>query len=91
MFRDGPSGRRAALASGPDMWEIAAALRGAASRGAAAVETVAAELTLPTNQVRTALVYYGAYSEEIDAATADNERAADESLRSWEAQQRLLA
>jgi len=27
IFKSGPSGRRAALAGGPDVWEIASALR----------------------------------------------------------------
>lgn len=91
VFRDGPSGHRAGLAAGPDVWEIAAALRDCELRGDDAVEAVAAEMTLPAGRVRTALAYYGAYAEEIDAEIADNERAADEALRSWESQQRLLA
>ncbi len=91
VFRDGPSGRRAGLAVGPDVWEVAAALRDSAHRGAAAVDAVAAELDLPVGGVRTALAYYGAFSAEIDAEIADNERAAEEALRSWESQQRLLA
>lgn len=41
--------------------------------------------------MRTALAYYGAYAAEIDAEITENERAADDALRSWESQQRLLA
>src|SRR5439155_27293876 len=36
VFRDGPGGRRAGLASGPDVWEIIAVLRDFGSAGAAA-------------------------------------------------------
>lgn len=91
VFRDGPSGRRAALAFGPDVWEIASALRDSETRGDDAVEAIASELSLPVGRVRTALAYYGAYADEIDAEVADNDRAAEEALRSWEAQQELLA
>jgi hypothetical protein len=91
VFRDGPSGRRAGLAGGPDVWEVVAALRASESRGDAAVEAVAAELAVPVSRVRMTLAYYGAYAEEIGAEIAENERAAEEALRSWESQQRLLA
>ncbi len=91
VFRDGPSGRRAGLASGPDAWEIVAALRDAETRGDAAIETVAADFDVTVAKVRVALAYYGAYPGEIDAEIADNELAAEEALRSWESQQRLLA
>lgn len=91
VFRDGPTGRRAALAAGPDVWEVAIALRDSEARGDDAVELIASELTLSAGSVRTALSYYGAYPHEIDTEIADNERAATEALRSWESQQQLLA
>lgn len=91
VFRDGPSGRRAGLAAGPDVWEVAVALRDSELRGDAAVNEVAAELSLAAGRIRTALAYYGAYPGEIDAELADNERAAEDALRSWKSQQRLLA
>lgn len=55
VFRDGPSGRRAALAAGPDVWEIVAALRDSDERGEAAISTVAADLSLTTGATRVAL------------------------------------
>ncbi len=91
VFRDGPSGRRAALAPGPDVWEVSSALRDSELRGDAAIAAIADELSLPDGRVRTALAYYGAHSDEIDAEIADNDRSADEALRSWESQQQLLA
>jgi hypothetical protein len=91
VFRDGPSGRRAGLIAGPDVWEITSALRDCELRGDAAIEMIAAEFSLPVSRVRTALAYYGAHPDEIDAETTDNERAAAEALRSWESQQQLLA
>ncbi|MGB3911712.1 MAG: hypothetical protein WBL06_14685 [Pseudolysinimonas sp.] len=91
VFRDGPAGRRAALAAGPDIWEIAAALRDSGLRGDEAIDVVADDLDLSPARVRIALAYYGAHSAEIDDEIADNERAAEAALRSWESQRRLLA
>ncbi|UNX56150.1 hypothetical protein MF406_08095 [Georgenia sp. TF02-10] len=91
VFRDGPSGRRAGLAVGPDLWEVVAALRDSELRGDGAVEVAARDMDLPLGMVRMALAYYGAYPEEIDTEIAENERASEEGLRSWESQQRLLA
>lgn len=91
VFRDGPSGRRAALAVGPDVWEIASALRDADNRGDAAIAAVAADFTLSELSVRVALEYYGVFTDEVDAEIAENDRAAEEALRSWEAQQRLVS
>ena len=91
VFRDGPTGRRASLVAGPDVWEVAVALRDSELRGEMAIGAVAGELSLPEARVRAALAYYGAFPEEIDAEMAENERAADEALRSWQSQQRLLA
>lgn len=91
VFRDGPSGRRAALAAGPDVWEVVAALRYSAARGEAAVTATAEEMGLTVGQVQTALDYYGSYPREIDEQVAENERAAEEAYAAWQARQRLLA
>jgi len=54
-FRDGPTGRRAGLASGPDVWEVIVALQDFATAGAgAAVAKTAKWLGLTAAQVRTA-------------------------------------
>lgn len=91
VFRDGPAGRRAALAVGPDVWEIASALRDAGERGDAAVDAVAVDFSLPVGAVRLALAYYGAYPDEIDAEVADNDKAAEDARRAWETAQRLVS
>src|ERR1035437_114789 len=41
IFKDGPSGRRAALAFGPDIWEIIKFLREVDERGPAALDAAA--------------------------------------------------
>lgn len=91
VFRDGLSGRRAALVAGPDVWEVVAALRASSSRGEAAVAATAEEMDLSPAAVRIALDYYGSYPEEIDRQVDGNERAAEDAHAAWQAQQRLLA
>jgi hypothetical protein len=90
-FKDGPTGRRAALFLGPDVWEVAKTMRELDERGEAAVAAAAELLNLAPEQVRVALRYYAAFSEEIEAeiTLADEESQAAE--RSWRLQQRLLA
>src|SRR5947207_15409052 len=66
VFKDGPSGRRAALAFGPDVWEVVKVLREIDERGDAALTAAAEVLALPEAKVRVAMHYYAAYPEEID-------------------------
>src|SRR2546429_9613749 len=46
VFKDGPSGRRAALAFGPDVWEVVKFLREIDERGPGAVAAAAGKLGL---------------------------------------------
>lgn len=65
-FRDGPTGRRAGLVGGPDVWEVALwldDLRGVADPAAA----LAAEGTLGRAQIDAAVAYRSAYPDEIEA------------------------
>lgn len=91
VFRDGPTGRRAALAVGPDVWEVAVALGEIDERGERAVAAVAELLALPDEKVRLALRYYGAFAKEIDAEIAEANRASEEAESAWRAGRRLLA
>ncbi|HEU5008374.1 MAG TPA: hypothetical protein VFT67_15465 [Jatrophihabitantaceae bacterium] len=92
VFRGGPSGRRAALVAGPDVWEVIAAVRASGAKDEKrAIAVVAGQMTLPPAQVQLALEYYGSFPSEIDAQVAENERAASEALDAWRARQRLLA
>jgi hypothetical protein len=67
VFRSGPGGRRAAIAGGPDVWEIARVARELGAHGEAACERVSKLLGLDPAQVATALSYYERYAEEIDS------------------------
>lgn len=91
IFKDGPSGRRAALAIGPDVWEVVRVLREVDERGEAAVVATAELLTVTPVQVRVALRYYAAHEQEVDAEIAEAEAASVEAEREWQSEQRLLA
>ncbi len=92
VFRDGPSGRRASLVAGPDVWEIISAVRASGAKDEKrAIELVATEMTLSAAQVHLAMGYYGTFPGEVDAQIAENERAASEALEAWRTRQRLLA
>lgn len=92
VFRDGPSGRRAALVGGPDVWEVISAVRMSGAKDEKrAITTVAGEMTLSSAQVQLALEYYGSFPAEIDGQVAENDRVASEALEAWRARQRLLA
>lgn len=90
VFRDGPTGRRAALAAGPDVWEVAAVLaqqKGSPDKRLAATAT---HLGLPVRQVEIAADYWAAHRAEIDARVAANIEAAERELAAWEGRQALL-
>lgn len=91
VFRDGPTGRRAGIVGGPDVWEIVAALSDARENGRDAIQTVAFDFGLPIEKVRKAIAYYGKYAAEIDQEITDNEQLASETYQSWLNQQRLIA
>jgi hypothetical protein len=64
VFRSGPSGRRAALAGGPDVWEICFAARELGG-GMQAAERVAENLSLTPDRVAVALRYEAEFPQEI--------------------------
>jgi len=68
-FRDGPTGRRAGLIGGPDVWEIAMWVEDLQAEADPA-GTLAAESVLTRPQIDAALRYRGAYPEEIEARIA---------------------
>jgi hypothetical protein len=72
IFRDGPTGRRAALSGGPDVWELMATLASGKARGEEAITATAELLNLTDFQVQTAVRYYGAFPGEIDRRIALN-------------------
>jgi len=91
VFKDGPAGRRAALALGPDVWEIVTVARGIDKRGTKAVAAIGEAMNLAAWQVNVALDYYGSYPEEIDEEIAAREAAARTAEAAWTTRQQLLA
>ena len=91
VFKPGYSGRRAALAGGPDVWQIASALRRMSGPASARITALADEFGLPEREIIIALDYIAAHREEIDAEVAANDRALDELERIAADRKRLLA
>jgi hypothetical protein len=91
VFRDGPAGRRAGIATGPDVWEVVALLRGLRGGIEKRVAKAAEQLGLTVAQVRSASRYYAEFPEEVDAEIAANDAAADRELAAWETERRLLS
>lgn len=77
VFRDGPTGRRAALSGGPDIWELMATLMSGKARGEEAIAATAELLDLTPSQVRTAVRYYGVFPDEVDRRIALNVEGVD--------------
>ena len=65
-FRDGPTGRRAGLIGGPDVWEVALWIDDLGPVTDPAAE-LAADGVLSRPQIDSALAYRAAYADEINA------------------------
>ena len=85
LFRDGPTGRRAGLAAGPDVWEIIRSILSAKEADPSATPEALAEIIgentgLSTTEISIAVNYYASYPDEIDThlrAAEDAEREAE--------------
>jgi hypothetical protein len=79
VFRSGPTGRRAGLHGGPDVWEIVRDVEGARAAGADdPIAVVVRSTDLGEEQVRLALAYRDRYPADVDrriAAAVDLERS----------------
>jgi hypothetical protein len=91
IFKEGPSGRRAALAYGPDVWEIIKFLHEVDERGPAAIDAAAEVFAVDASRISTAVSYYGDYSGEIDAEVAEADEASARAEAAWRVQQQLIA
>lgn len=91
IFKDGPSGRRAALAYGPDIWEVIKFLREVDERGPAAIDAAAEVFAVDASRISTAISYYGDFSGEIDAEITQADEASARAEAAWLVQQQLIA
>jgi hypothetical protein len=96
LFRSGPTGRRAGLAAGPDVWEVIRAVKSARAAetnlGEAELLALVTENTgVPTQLIRIATGYWAAYPDEIDAEIATADAAEESAEQAWRRERDLLA
>ena len=91
VFKPGPAGRRAALAGGPDVWEVVAALRHTTGSESERVAAVAEQFGVHERQVLLALEYAAAHRAEIEQRVAANDAALAHAERLASERQNLLA
>lgn len=77
VFRQGPTGRRAGLMAGPDVWELIRVFHQLEESGDELVARLAEIATVQPYQVRAALRYYADYPDEIDGRIALDEAEAE--------------
>lgn len=96
VFRTGPTGRRAALAGGPDVWEVIRAVR---SAHAAEPEIGSDDLLglvsdntgVAIRLLSTAVRYWAGYPDEVDAEISAAEEAEEVAEQAWLRERQLLA
>jgi hypothetical protein len=91
VFRDGASGRRAALIGGPDVWEVVGGLVGGDVPPEDRISRATEHLGLSRQQIDAVLDYYVDFTAEIDEEIAENVAAADELEGARRRRQDLLA
>jgi hypothetical protein len=96
VFRPGPTGRRAGLVAGPDVWEIVRAVKSARAHEPDLAEDdllmlVAENTGVPIRLIRVAVRYWASYPEEIDAEITAAESAEDAAEDAWRRERDLLA
>jgi hypothetical protein len=96
LFRPGPTGRRAGLATGPDVWEVIRAVKSAraAEPGLGEPELlglVAANTGVPVRMIRVATGDWAAYPDEINAEIDAADAAEEGAEQAWRRERELLA
>ena len=91
VYRDGPTGRRAALVSGPDVWEVIRDVRHAKGRGDKRLASVAKAAGLTLAQVRLAVEFYTSNPDEIDHRVEADGREAERVRTLIQRRERLLS
>ncbi|MYD65265.1 MAG: hypothetical protein F4X26_04675 [Chloroflexi bacterium] len=94
VFRDGATGRRPALADGPQVWVLAELFRseplGSEHAIERAAQNVATFMELTHDQLRAAIRYYLEYPDEVDDWIRRNDEEADRAKAEWLRKQQLL-
>jgi len=95
-FRDGATGRRAGLLGGADVWEVVRAVRATRAHEPHLSEDDLLNLVcensgLSIRQIRTALHYWAAYPDGIEAEIAAADEAETAAERAWQREQALFS
>jgi hypothetical protein len=96
VFRPGPTGRRAGLAGGPDVWEAVRAVKTARAAEPSLPEDellslVAENTGTPVRLLRIAVRYWASYPDEIDAEIMAADAADEAAEEAWRRERQLLA
>jgi hypothetical protein len=96
IFRTGPTGRRASLAGGPDVWEVIRAVRSAHAAepdldGDDLLTLVSDNTGVAVRLLSTAVRYWAAYPDEVDAEIDAADTAEEAAEQAWLRERRLLA
>ena len=91
IFRGPPHDRRAALAAGPDVWEIVARLQDLDGSEEQRVATIADETDLHPRQIRVALDFAAKHPDDVQTRISRNRTAIEASQRAAQQRQALLA
>lgn len=91
VYRDGPTGRRASIGGGPDVWEIIRALKETPGKDERRVRALAGDLGLPPAQIRLAIDFFGANPSEVEGRIAADVLAAEQLRERIDRRERLLS
>jgi hypothetical protein len=96
IFRPGPTGRRAGLSGGPDIWEVIRAIKSARAAEAGLhdddlLSLVSGNTGVSPRLLSTAVRYWAAYPEEIDAEIAVADTAEEAAEQAWLRERELMA
>jgi hypothetical protein len=88
IFRSGPTGRRATLAGGSDVWEVIRAVKSARTaepglENDALLNLVGDNTGMAMRLLTTAVRYWAAYPGEVNAEIAAAEAAEDAAEQAW--------
>jgi hypothetical protein len=91
IFRGPAHDRRAALAAGPDVWEIVARLQELDGSEEQRISLLAAESDLHPRPIRIAIDYAAEYSDEVRERIDRNRAMAEQNRRTSRQREALLA
>jgi hypothetical protein len=96
IFRSGPTGRRSALAGGPDVWEVIRSIRSAHAAEPELdtddlLNMVSDNTGIASRLLAIAVRYWAAYPDEVDAEVTAADAAEEAAEQAWQRERQLLA